>query len=209
MHSVEEIRKFLYQVFGSIGMSDPNKTRLANFLSKPIFLIVLLLLVLGSVFYAFPGLRTYVPFAQEEISRSTTTTAITVTATNGGVAIGRDNYGNIETNMRPKPDISFDFSIPNHPINPDLYGATFHFEITNFPVEDASLIGGRRIITNDGLLPYLEKIEIDESLNCTILTKSLAAILEMGTIGVKVEFDMDCTSYAPILSKEKSIRVLQ
>ncbi len=209
MHSVEGIRKILYQGFGAIGMSDPDKTFLANHLSKPIFLMVLVLLALGSVFYVFPELRTYVPFAQEKISESTTSTAVMITTTDGGVFIGGDNYGNIETNILSKSNITFDFSTPNHQIDSNLYKATFHFEITNFPMKDASLIGGQRIITNEVLLPYFEKIEIDESLDCMILSKSIKATVELGVTGVKIGFDMDCTSYAPILYKEGLIRVLE
>ncbi len=209
MHSVEEIRKILSQVFGVICMRDPYKTYLANHLSKPIFLTFLVLLVLSSVFYVFPELRTYVPFAREKISESATSTAVTITTTDGGVFIGGDNYGNIETNILSKSNIAFDFSTQNHQIGQNLYKATFHFEITNFPVKDASLIGGQRIITNEVLLPYLEKIKIDESLDCIILAKSIKAIIEPGIIGVKIGFDMDCTSYVPILSKEGLIRVLE
>lgn len=90
MHSVEEIRKILYQGFGAIGMSDPGKTYLANHLSKPIFLTVLTLLALSSVLYVLPELRTYIPLAREKIAESATSTAVTITTTDGGVFIGGD-----------------------------------------------------------------------------------------------------------------------
>src|SRR5580658_8157859 len=75
-----KVEQFLQGVFGSINMPEPHKSYWARLLSRPVFWAMILVLALGALFYTFPGLRTYVPLAQESTYSNLATTSTNQTS---------------------------------------------------------------------------------------------------------------------------------
>lgn len=198
MQSLDETRNKLDQIFNAIRIKEPHKTYWVNILTTPIFLIFLILSFLFIVFNTFPGLRAYIPLAEEKSTNvvlpptnSTSTPPISI-KDSACVNIGQTGGTSIQNcNNQPPTKISYKINSPSKIKNDGLYQ-------TNLTLTLSSTCN-----TPEPPLSSVKVVDLN-SLVCRMTSYNHygSCLNKPQPIYIENEYLFTCTSSAPLLEKQ-------